>query len=300
MNFIHRNGQQISLLELVISLKRIVAIKTQTDSKGDDTLCSHRLPIMNDNRSDTCSTTIEEETKSHRNQCKVSFFPQVLVVREKAVEVDACTGNYSSWHNRHEIKAFIANMGVEAKKYQILANKAVPGSAQMSTLVLPFRNCGVYKKMRYLVNIQSVVNEVYGDSPSDEADLQPELRGLEGTIFPERHRNKTIARNAVLEFQRRANALVDVARTVNRSEEEIVMMQRQFAEQLSSICTQLSEWSINESLAAANYDATGVYEIPGHQPEEDLDVVMTNKATEVMGCSSITNQPSLKRKMREL
>lgn len=215
----------------------------------------------------------KSDIKSYPRKRRVSYCPQVVLIREIADdEGETCTKS-NSWYSQSELKAFRTNAEDEAKKYRLLSTKAVPSSIHTSSLVLPFRNCGLYNKMKYLVQVQSIVNKYYVDLPSEVKQL-PEFRGIEGAIFPERQRNKTIARHAVLEFQRRANKLILEAQEVHRTNEEIAMMKQDFVHQLANLNRKLSEWSRNEALASANFDATGVYNIPKIQMED-------NAATEI-------------------
>ena len=164
-----------------------------------------------------------------------------------------------TWYTREELETIRNTTKDEAKKYRTLSSKAVSSTAQMSSLVLPFKNCGVYKKMKVLVKIQAIINE--GAGKDKRSKDQPEFRGLEHRIMTERHRNKNIAMNTVMEYQRRTQPLIAEAVTEGASESQIATMKDQFAQRLSTICSQLSRWSKDEALAAANFDDKGVYSL---------------------------------------
>lgn len=206
----------------------------------------------------------QKESRTYRRKRNVTFCSEV-----KVNSANYCTSD-ETWYDPAELEQIKDCTKVEAKRFRSLTSRAVSASATMSSLVLPYRNCGVYKKMKYLVKAQSIINDEYSDPSCSETKFHPQFRGLESRIFTERQRNKTIAMNAVLEYQRRAQLLVDAAKVENKSELEIRKMKRQFAERLSTICSQLSQWSKDEALAAAHFDAEGVYMIPKTQEDSSL------------------------------
>lgn len=217
------------------------------------------------------------DAKHKQTRCrkrKVSFCSKVIIVDhsfedpqstssiEQNQNTDTDSHTYNTWYSLSELEDIKESVKEEAKKYRTLSSKAISSSPTQSSLVLPFRNCGVYKKMKYLVKVQEIL-----DDDSDPSSLKPkthipEFRGLEGRIFVERQRNKAMAMNTVMEYQRRTHILIDEARKNQRSESEIRSMKEQFAKRLSTICNQLSQWALDESLAAARYDAEGIFALP--------------------------------------
>lgn len=211
---------------------------------------------------------------------KVTFSTDVNVV-----DYAECTGDASdsvttfpqeqhlpsdTWYSPEELEEFKNSIKNQAKRYRVLSNKAVSSAATESSLVLPFHNCGMYKKMKYIVKVQNKLNKDPSNnhndsSPKTSTKPSPDFRGLEHRIFFERQRNKTIAMNTVLEFQRRCVLLIQEAKVNQRSDTEIHDMKQQFAKRLSTIYAQLSQWAKDEASAAAHYDACGVYSIPNNE-----------------------------------
>ncbi len=208
------------------------------------------------------------------------------------------SSSYDTWYSLSELDDIKESVKEEAKKYRILSSKAISSSPTQSSLVLPFRNCGVYKKMKYLVKVQQILND---DAARKNV---PEFRGLEGRIFVERQRNKTMAMTTVLEYQRRTQILIDEARKNNKSEADITTMKEQFATRLSTICSQLSQWAIDEALAAARYDAEGVFALPCNQPpsgnNENELVQLVEKAGYCSGAKAVYSSTSSKRKLSSI
>jgi hypothetical protein len=136
---------------------------------------------------------------------------------------------------------------IQAKQYRVAFGKITPKATSdgtnMSSLVMPFENSGVDKKMRVLHNC--------GPNAS--------FRGLEPRIFVERQRNRIIAYKTVLEYQRRTLALITAAQSEGHVEGKIEAMREGFAVRLGDICSQLSAWSRDEAISSAQHDATGVY-----------------------------------------
>ena len=167
----------------------------------------------------------------------------------------------STWYTRKELKTIRNTNKDEAKKYStLLSSEGHISSSQMSSsLVLPFKNCEVYKKMKVLVKIQAIINE--GAGKVKHSKDQHEFRGLEHQIMTERHRNKNMALNTVMKYQRRTQALIDDAVMKGTSESQIATMKDQFAKRLSTIYSQLSQWSKDAALAAAIFDDKGVYSL---------------------------------------
>lgn len=210
--------------------------------------------------------------KTFARRRSISFCPTVVVVREV---IDECPEKSELWYNRSDLRNFKSMASEEAKIYRLLSSAAVGSSPQMSSLVLPYKDCGVHKKMNHLLKVQAVLDE------SSESQIRPQFRGLEGAIFAERQRNKTIATNAVFEFQRRANVLVDEAHGDGASEEVINSMRSMYAEQLSNTCARLSQWSKDEALASAHLDAKGVYSIPVMLHPEAMETAERKATREV-------------------
>ncbi len=184
------------------------------------------------------------------------------------------TDHYDSWYTPENLEEFKNNIKEQAKRYRALSNKAISSTATESSLVLPFHNCGLYKKMKYIVKVQNKLSKAAAEITklsSKESSFRksfPEFRGLEHRIFFERQRNKTIATKAVLEFQRRCELMLEEARENQRTENEISDMKRQFAEQMSTMYSQLSQWAKDEALTAGNYDASGVYTVPSSSEDD--------------------------------
>mmetsp|Transcript_13596 Transcript_13596/g.17168 ORF Transcript_13596/g.17168 Transcript_13596/m.17168 type:complete len:307 (-) Transcript_13596:92-1012(-) len=217
---------------------------------------------------------------------KVSFCSQVIIVDSVIEDLQGIKSNqeiqstdsgsyaYDTWYSLSELEEMKETVKEEAKKYRVLSSKAISSSPTQSSLVLPFRNCGVYKKMKYLVKVQEILNDDSDSSSSTSTKNIPEFRGLEGRIFIERQRNKAMAMNTVMEYQRRTQILIDEARKNKKSESEIRLMKEQFATRLSTICSQLSQWSLDEALAAARYDAEGIFALPCSQSSNNENEMM--------------------------
>jgi hypothetical protein len=242
-----------------------------------------------------------DETKNRRKR-RVTFSSEVTTrVAPAVIETDENSDNRhtESWYNLSELETIKRSIKEQAQKYHILSSKAVSSTATMSSLVLPFRNCGVYKKMKYLVKVQSMLNDDDDDSSKSchsSSKFTPEFRGLENRIFAERQRNKAIATKTIMEYQRRAEMLVDQAIQEQRPETEITLMKEQFADRLSTICSQLSQWAKDEALAIARFDAEGVYGIPNGQHQGPLKA-MTPIVREAGGCAKHVMSSSSKRKL---
>ena len=228
---------------------------TEMNYKKQETLGNPKKRKLLKRRRVTFSSDINvvdfSENKSDSGSVSTSSCPQQQYV------------HYDSWYSVEDLEEFKNNIKEQAKKYRVLSNKAVSSAATESSLVLPFRNCGLYKKMKYTVKVQNKLYKDYNIKHKiNDSKTPPEFRGLEHRIFFERQRNKNIATNTVLEFQRRCDVLIEEARANQRSETEIHAMKQQFAKRLSTIYSQLSQWAKDEAAAAAHYDASGVYSIP--------------------------------------
>lgn len=207
----------------------------------------------------------------------------------------------TTWYSPEELDEFKNSTKDQAKRFRLLSNKAVSSAATESSLVLPFRNCGLYKKMKYIVWVQNRISTK--DRSTSKNDSSPktshttnttstsshntktrkspaecQFRGLEHRIFFERQRNKTIAMNTVLEFQRNCDVVIKEARNNQRSEREIQELKDQHAKRLSTIYSQLSQWAKDEALAAAHYDASGVYTIPNNSSSREMTNAMARLA----------------------
>ena len=213
----------------------------------------------------------------HRQNKRVTFCQDVTVGEAADCtnhDSDRSNSNVNSWYSLSELEDFKNRTKEQARKYRSLSTKAVSSSATMSSLVLPFRNCGVYKKMKYLVKVQSILNEKNKSSVQNQDNTKHEFRGLENRIFVEKQRNRTIAMNTVMEYQRRTQALIEDAAKNNTPEEHMTVMKRQFAERLATICRQLSQWSKDEALAAAHFDAEGTYSLPSDGTDDFMAKVV--------------------------
>jgi hypothetical protein len=211
---------------------------------------------------------------------------------------------HESWLNICELEQIKDSIKEQAKKYRILSSKAISSSARMSSLVFPFRNCGVYKKMKYLIKVQNILDEdetLCGRSSNGKLSkkFRPEFRGLENRIFVERQRNRSIAMNTILEFQRRTKSMIEEAERNNKSESEISLMRDQYATRLSTICSQLSQWSKDEALALARLDAEGVFGVP-EKHCQDVDKGMSTLVRENNRYLGSIKESSSKRKRSSL
>jgi hypothetical protein len=240
---------------------------------------SNKTYPMNNYRDSKTSKALDE-VKSRRKR-RVRFSSDIITgpstEYENNISKNSNELNAESWYTSSELGTIKRSAKEQAQKYHILSSKAVSSTATMSSLVLPFRNCGVYKKMKYLVKVQSMLNDddSDGDSCRSSKKKSPEFRGLENRIFVERQRNKTIATNTIMEYQRRAQILVDEAIENQRSKAEIVEMKEQFASRLSTICSQLSQWAKDDALAIARFDAEGVYGVPDNYNEDNENAMAT-------------------------
>lgn len=192
-----------------------------------------------------------------------------------------------TWYSPEALDELKNNIKEQAKRYRLLSNKAVSSAATESSLVLPFRNCGLYKKMKYIVWVQKRIsskdplsnnNDSTGKTPPGKSSHECQFRGLEHRIFFERQRNKTIAMNTVLEFQKNCDLAIKEAEINQLSALEIQKMKDQHAQRLSTIYAQLSQWAKDEAIAAAHYDACGVYTIPSNSCSNEVANAMAELA----------------------
>jgi len=222
------------------------------------------------------STT--QSMKQIRRRRKVSFSSKVIIVENEDHNSSTvlqhsqnASSDNSTWYSLSELEDIKESVKEEAKKYRILSSKAVSSQPTQSSLVLPFRNCGVYKKMKYLVKVQQILDD--DSSHSSSKKNIPEFRGLEGRIFVERQRNKSMAMTTVMEYQRRTEILIDEARKNHKSESDIELMKQTFATRLSTICVQLSQWALDEALSAARYDAEGIFALPSKRSDDENEMM---------------------------
>lgn len=248
------------------------------------------------------------ESKSCRKR-RITFSAEVVsgIATNKINFRQSCNdANTKSWYNLSELESIKRSIKEQAKKFRILSSKAVSSTATMSSLVLPFRNCGVYKKMKYLVKVQNILNDDNwnndGESPSNYPSsdkFTPDFRGLENRIFVERQRNKAIAMKTIMEYQRRTQMLIEEAEKDNRSDSDIALMREQFATRLSEICSQLSQWAKDEALAVARFDEEGVYGETNRQHKVN-EQAMATLVRDGVGCAKRIQTTSSKRKLSSI
>mmetsp|Transcript_2242 Transcript_2242/g.2687 ORF Transcript_2242/g.2687 Transcript_2242/m.2687 type:complete len:276 (+) Transcript_2242:121-948(+) len=213
-----------------------------------------------------CCSSIDQHLRRnhHRKRKTVTFSDEPIEAKRS---IDNCKCNHDddddneensipcTWYTKSELDEFKRDVKQQAKKFRILSSKAISSSSVRSSLVLPFANCGVAKKMKYLVKLQNVI-----DKDNSSCSQQLDFRGLENHIFMERQRNKSIAMKTILEFQHRRQTLTKLA--IENGSQNIQLIQNEFSLRLSAICSDLSRWSRDESLALAHLDAEGIFEVP--------------------------------------
>lgn len=189
----------------------------------------------------------------------------------------------NAWYKPKDLDVMRKDVKAQAKRYRNVLAKTVSSSSvstNMSSLVLPFANSALDKKMVILSGIRS-------SSSTGKSKFDTTFRGLEQRMFPERQRNRIIAIKTTLEYQRRTQELLSIAR-VNK-EPDIDAMKEGFTQHLGVICSQLSMWAKDGARAVAKYDAGGKYEVsssiahngPWQRKKQSQVPLSTNKNVDI-------------------
>ena len=194
----------------------------------------------------------------------------------------------NAWYSKGYLDRMRAAVKLQAKDYMVALEKTTLisscDSTNMSSLVMPFENSGVEKKMRVLRDLDLL------------SGVNTSWRGLEPRIFIERQRNRIIALKTVLEYQRRTQALIKVAQSQGHTEGQIKAMREGFADRLGDISSHLSAWSRDEAISSAQYDAARVYGRFGiycKMTEGQLlrEMLMTTSSQKRLSVPKLTERP---------
>lgn len=209
---------------------------------------------------------------------RVTFCTQELISVQESTGVTK-EDRANSWYSPEELESMRNYVKDQAKKFRnaIGKSKDLSKSKNMSSLVMPFHNSGVERKMRVLCK--------------SSRRKCGEFRGLEPKIFVERQRNRVIATKTIMEYQRRTEELLKIAQSEHHSNVDLKVMREGFANRLGSICAKLSSWSKAEALAIARYDETGVY---GPLLERTTPTQDTHTVEDYQKIQTTVTSPSLK------